>query len=43
MKLDIYHALYTVGMILLAFVAAMVVTKTISNYINKNKDKKDEL
>ena len=43
MKIDVYHALYTVAMILLAFIAAMVVTKTISKYMNKNKDKQDEL
>jgi hypothetical protein len=37
MKIDIMHTLYTVGMILLAFVAAIVITKTIGKYTNKNK------
>jgi hypothetical protein len=38
MKIDILHALYTISMILLAFVAAIVVTKTISKYIKKDED-----
>jgi len=41
MKIDVGHALYTVAMILLAFVAALVVTKTISKYVNK-KEKNSE-
>ena len=41
MKIDIANALYNVGMILLAFIAALVITKTISNY-NVKKEKKDE-
>jgi hypothetical protein len=40
MKIDILHALYTGGMIILAFIAALVVTKTVSKYIEK-KEKKD--
>jgi hypothetical protein len=40
-KIDISNALYTVAMILLAFVAALVVTKTIAKYVNK--DEEDEL
>lgn len=39
MKIDIMYMLYTVSMILLAFVSAIVVTKTISKYIEKKKDK----
>ena len=35
MKLDMGNAVYTVAMILLAFVTALVVTKTISKYLNK--------
>jgi len=41
MKIDILNAIYTIAMILLAFVTALVVTKTISKYFNK--DKEDEL
>jgi len=37
MKIDIMHTLYTVSMILLAFVAAIVITKAIGKYTNKNK------
>lgn len=41
MKVDIMHALYTGGMIILAFVAALVVTKTLSKYLDK-KEKDEE-
>ncbi len=37
MKIDIANALYNVGMILLAFIAALVITKTISNYNGKEE------
>jgi hypothetical protein len=37
MKLDVGHALYTVGMILLAFITALVITKTLSKYFNKEE------
>jgi len=37
MKIDIWHAAYTVAMILLAFVAALVVTKTLSKYFSKDE------
>jgi len=40
-KVDIMHALYTGGMIILAFVAALVVTKTLSKYLDK-KEKNEE-
>jgi len=36
MKIDLMHALYTTSMVLLAFVAALVITKTISKYTQKN-------
>ncbi len=36
------HALYTTLMLLLAFVTAIVVTKTISKYIEKKKKDKEE-
>ena len=42
MKIDIMNVLYTTIMILLAFVAAIVITKTISKYIQKNKEHKHE-
>jgi len=42
LKIDIMGALYTTSMVLLAFVAAIVVTKTISKYIEKRKNKKEE-
>ena len=35
MKIDVYEALYTAGMILLAFVVAIVVTKTVFKYVKK--------
>jgi len=38
MKIDILHASYTVAMILLAFVAALVITKTIGKYTSKDDD-----
>ena len=41
MKVDVGHAVYTIVMILLAFTAALVVTKTVAKYIQK-KDTKEE-
>ncbi len=41
MKIDVGHTLYVVAMILLAFVAALVVTKTLSKYTKK--DEEDEV
>jgi len=41
MKIDVMHTLYTVSMILLAFVAAIMITKVIGKYINK--DKKEDI
>jgi len=38
MKIDILHAIYTVAMILLAFVTALVVTKTIGKYTSKEDE-----
>ena len=38
MKIDILHAGYTVAMILLAFVAALVVTKTLGKYFSKDEE-----
>ena len=42
MKIEIVEALYSAGMILLAFVAAIVVTKTISKYIKKEEQEELE-
>jgi hypothetical protein len=41
MKIDVMHALYTGSMIILAFVAALVITKTLSKYLDKKKGKED--
>jgi len=41
MKIDIAHSLYVAGMILLAFVTALMVTKTIGRYIDKKKKDED--
>jgi len=41
MKIDLMHALYTTSMVLLAFVAALVITKTISKYTQK-KDREQK-
>ncbi len=41
MKINILHAAYTGGMILLAFTAALVVTKTLSKYLEKKKKGND--
>jgi len=38
MKVDIGNAVYTVAMILLAFTAAMVVTKTFIKYFKKDEE-----
>jgi hypothetical protein len=37
MKIDIMQVLSTSGLIVLAFVTALVVTKTISKYLDKDK------
>ncbi|MDM5263858.1 MULTISPECIES: hypothetical protein [Sulfurovum] len=39
MKIDLMNALYTTSMVLLAFVAALVITKTISKYTEKKDGK----
>jgi len=41
MKIDVMHAVYTVSMILLAFVTAIAITKTISKRFNKNEEEDD--
>jgi hypothetical protein len=41
MKIDIMNALYTASMIVLAFVTAIVVTKTISKYLKKEDEEEE--
>lgn len=41
MKIDIMQASYTAAMILLAFVTAIVVTKTIGKYTSKEEDEEE--
>jgi hypothetical protein len=38
MKIDIINALYTTAMVLLAFMAALVATKTIGKYFGKDEE-----
>ena len=38
MKIDIMHTLYTISMILLAFIAAIVITKAIGKYTSKEEN-----
>ena len=42
MKIDLMNVLYTTSMVILAFVAALVVTKTISKYVQKNDEEEKE-
>lgn len=42
MKVDIANVIYTASMIVLAFVAAIVITKTLSRYIEKKKKDKEK-
>jgi len=42
MKIDIMNMVYTVSMILLAFVSAIVVTKTISKWLKLDEKEKEE-
>jgi len=42
LKIDLMNVLYTASMILLAFFAAIVVTKTISKYTKKFEEKDEE-
>jgi len=41
-KIELWHIGYTVAMILLAFVVALLVTKTIGRYISKSKETEEE-
>jgi hypothetical protein len=39
MKIDLMHLLYVVSMLLLAFVSAIVVTKTVMKFWKKREDR----
>ena len=41
MKIDLMNVLYTTSMVLLAFVTAIVVTKTIAKYAKRFEDEED--
>ncbi len=41
MKIDLMSALYNTSMVLLAFGAALVITKTFMKWYEKKKDKKE--
>ena len=41
MKIDLMNILYNTSLVLLALVSAVVITKFITNFIEKKKDKKD--
>jgi len=40
MKIDLLHTAYTAGMIVLAFVAGLVITKTLSKYMKWDEEEK---
>ncbi|QOR61624.1 hypothetical protein ACM66Z_09310 [Sulfurovum sp. ST-21] len=42
MKIDLINVAYTVSMVILAFVAAIVLTKTISRYVEKRKKNNED-
>jgi hypothetical protein len=42
MKIELMDVLYTTSMIILAFFAALVITKTISKYLPKEEEKEEE-
>jgi len=42
MKIDLLQILYTVMMVILAFLAAVVVTKTLSKYFKLDENDKGE-
>jgi hypothetical protein len=41
MNIDLMNVLYTTSMIILAFFAAIVITKTISKYTKKEDEEKE--
>jgi len=42
MNIDVGNALYTAAMILLAFVTALIVTKTVGKYISKDEGEEEK-
>ncbi len=42
MKIDLLHVLYTVIMVILAFLAAIVVTKTLSKWLKLDEKSEEE-
>jgi len=42
MKIDLMNVLYTTSMVILAFFAAVVITKTVSKYLPKEDEEKDK-
>lgn len=42
MKIDLVNVAYTTGMIILAFVSAIVLTKTIAKYAKKYQKEEEE-
>ena len=41
MNIDLMNVLYTTSMVILAFVTAIVVTKTISKYLKKEDEEEE--
>ena len=41
MNIDLMNVVYTTSMIILAFVAAIVITKTISKYVKKEDEEQE--
>ena len=41
MKIDLMNVLYTTSMVILAFFAAVVITKTISKYLKKEDEEQE--
>ncbi|WP_373034085.1 hypothetical protein [Sulfurovum sp.] len=42
MKIDLMNVLYTTSMVILAFFAAVVLTKTVSKYLPKEDEEKEK-
>ncbi len=42
MKIDLMNVLYTTSMVILAFFAAVVITKTVSKYLPKEDEEKEK-
>jgi len=42
MKIDLMNVLYTTSMVILAFFAAVVITKTVAKYLPKEDEEKEK-